>query len=84
MISPAHEISLMWLEQQKTKLTQVDKNLEKKFNDEILLLTEDKLKVERLLSHVQLDTEHLIKNEAILTDEIYKKTKGKSCGARCA
>ena len=42
---------------------------------QMLAVKEVILKLERSLSHLRLDKEHLLKNEAILNEEISKKTR---------
>lgn len=62
------------LDSQSHRIKEKDKTKEKQLDDHVLVLKEKKLKLERDLSHAQLDKKHLLKNESVLNEEIEKKT----------
>ncbi|XP_057303256.1 myosin heavy chain, striated muscle-like isoform X1 [Hydractinia symbiolongicarpus] len=62
------------LDSQSHRIKEKDKIKEKQLDDHVLVLKEKKLKLERDLSHAQLDKKHLLKNESVLNEEIEKKT----------
>ena len=54
----------------------IDQSTGKEHQEIDLQLTEEKLTLDRRLSHLSLDKEHLQKNQHILKEEIDKKVSG--------
>lgn len=63
------------LTKQRDRIAEKHASRDKEFEEERLLLKEDKLKLERSLSHLALDKEHIDKSKSILDEEVEKKTK---------
>ena len=63
------------LETQRIKTAEENTSQNKQFEESELQLKEEELKLERNLSHLLLDRDHISKNKTVLDDEIQKKTK---------
>lgn len=63
------------LTKQETRISEYDTSRDKEIEEARLQLKEEKLKLERSLSHLALDKEHITKNKLVLDEEVDKKTK---------